>query len=742
MKQKHQNRTVLSFCRKAIKSFSVLVGVAIIVTFSFAQSQDRWVSFTNGKVDFSSTAAALNYTAVNLEKNAVNSTFQISLDFPGVNLSFPDDNGLLAGKYATFSFVGKDVDLMSYTVNGTFRPEKLGQPDLPFVRFHVQLPSSVTEDQISVSVIPSLFTPLEGEYTVAPIQQQLYESFYYGIDIDTRIFQQNKEIYLKNANFSHPLEYELGNMHGMKILEIRYSPMQYNPVLNKVFVANKVQILVNYPITAVDESQGNIFEQIVKNSTFDGITGTVRHFEHNATQQQQRAGKVVVVSAQKLLSTQAYADWEAYRKNQGYEIVEKIDAGAVTDITTKLKTMYTASKFDYVIVVGDETVVPCPVSGTNYHYKVWSRLAGTDDLEDVGLGIFLADDEAKLANIVQHQKWQEASGTWNKTQLSTSGSEVSGGTWNRFSTGHYGTIHLDKPDGGLGFKVNRVYQVASIPTKYGGSNIGLPIVPFEAWTLNPTPFYTTGAPATTAIIDFWNKGAINVSHRDHGSVSGTGTPPMSYTLFSTGKITSTCSPYFTSLNCLTGNFIGKHSSNFAYMAQSSKYGTCTNVGATVVTMSGDNDNLHLGIYYAMYPKPGSERVGLNNVGKIWLQGHIKGQSHSRTYFHNYGDVLTNLSFDGTTAVNNDINKVITGSDLRHNGSKIIFQVSNKSDVNIVLYNLQGKLVKTLVNGAMDAGVHSLSLGKINANNQALGSGMYLARMEAGNFVKTINLLIK
>jgi hypothetical protein len=60
----------------------------------------------------------------------------------------------------------------------------------------------------------------------------------------------------------------------------------------------------------------------------------------------------------------------------------------------------------------------------------------------------------------------------------------------------------------------------------------------------------------------------------------------------------------------------------------------------------------------------------------------------------------------------------------------------------VLYNLQGKLVKTLVNGIMDAGVHSISLEKMNANNQALGSGMYLARMEAGSFVKTINLLIK
>jgi hypothetical protein len=113
-------------------------------------------------------------------------------------------------------------------------------------------------------------------------------------------------------------------------------------------------------------------------------------------------------------------------------------------------------------------------------------------------------DETKLQNIFQHQKWQEESGPWYKTQLSTSGSEVSAGTLNRFSSGHYGTNYLDKPDGDLGYTVHRVYQVASIPTKYGGSKIGLPIIPFETWVLNPTPFYLTGLLATEAVIKFWN----------------------------------------------------------------------------------------------------------------------------------------------------------------------------------------------------------------------------------------------
>jgi hypothetical protein len=665
----------------------------------------------------------------------------MTVNVPGAFVYHPEDFGLLAGNYAVFSFNSKEVELLNMNLSGTLQPDKLGQPDLPFIRFHVQLPSSVTGDQVKIEVIPASFTPLEGEYSVAPVQVQLPESFTPGVDVDSRVFQRNQEIYTKDAYFSHAMEYELSNLHGMKILEIRYSPLQYNPVQKKILAAGSVRIVVSYPSSATDASKGNFFEQVVRNSTFDGIGGLLRQNDPYIAPEQ-KGGKVVVISAQKMLSTKTFEDWVSYRKERGYEIVEKIDVAVTPDIKTKVKALYTASKFDFVVVIGDETVVPIPTTNTTgYYYKDLSRLDGTDNLEDVGLGIFLCDDEAKLQNIVQHQKWQEAGGEWNKTQLSASGAEVSAGTWNRFSTGHAGTVHLDNPSGGLGFKVKRVYNVPSIPTKYGGSNIGLPIVPFEAWVLNPTPFYTVATAATDALVKFWNEGIVNISHRDHGSPSGTSAPPIKGTLFSTGKITSTCSPYFTSLNCLTGAFKGAHATNLAYQASTAKYGVCTEVGATVVTMSGDNDGLHMGMYAAMYPKDG--KVPITNVGKIWLQGHIKGQTHSRTYFHNWGDPLTTLSLGGSTAINtNTFDKPVTALNFQCYGSKIMLQIPNNAGpVSVSIYNLQGKSVRTLANGILPAGVHSISLDKPN-NNKALASGIYLVKMEAAGFMKTTNLLIR
>jgi hypothetical protein len=52
-----------------------------------------------------------------------------------------------------------------------------------------------------------------------------------------------------------------------------------------------------------------------------------------------------------------------------------------------------------------------------------------------------------------------------------------------------------------------------------------------------------------------------------------------------------------------------------------------------------------------------------------------------------------------------------------------------------MYNLQGKMVKTLVDGKMKAGDHMLKLDK------KIAAGMYLCRIEAGNFTKAINVLL-
>jgi hypothetical protein len=63
----------------------------------------------------------------------------------------------------------------------------------------------------------------------------------------------------------------------------------------------------------------------------------------------------------------------------------------------------------------------------------------------------------------------------------------------------------------------------------------------------------------------------------------------------------------------------------------------------------------------------------------------------------------------------------------------------KRHVEIQIFNISGKLVRTLVNGDLSAGYHTVSFDGKNYRGKALGTGLYLCRMKAENFTKTIVL---
>lgn len=73
--------------------------------------------------------------------------------------------------------------------------------------------------------------------------------------------------------------------------------------------------------------------------------------------------------------------------------------------------------------------------------------------------------------------------------------------------------------------------------------------------------------------------------------------------------------------------------------------------------------------------------------------------------------------------------------LHYFGSRIHYRIpENKNPVNIVLYNLQGKLVKTLVNGSIKVGCYSIPL-------RNFATGLYFVKLEAEGYSKTLNIII-
>ncbi len=69
-------------------------------------------------------------------------------------------------------------------------------------------------------------------------------------------------------------------------------------------------------------------------------------------------------------------------------------------------------------------------------------------------------------------------------------------------------------------------------------------------------------------------------------------------------------------------------------------------------------------------------------------------------------------------------------------TNISFYLSEKSQVNLNIYNVLGEKVRTLVNGTLDAGSHSITWDGKNEAGSVVASGIYFYRLNVGDQVMT------
>jgi hypothetical protein len=70
-----------------------------------------------------------------------------------------------------------------------------------------------------------------------------------------------------------------------------------------------------------------------------------------------------------------------------------------------------------------------------------------------------------------------------------------------------------------------------------------------------------------------------------------------------------------------------------------------------------------------------------------------------------------------------------------------FELPFNSKVNITIYNILGQKVKTLSDDFWTVGIHSIKWDGRNESGDALSSGMYFYRMQAGDFLKTQKMVL-
>jgi hypothetical protein len=74
-------------------------------------------------------------------------------------------------------------------------------------------------------------------------------------------------------------------------------------------------------------------------------------------------------------------------------------------------------------------------------------------------------------------------------------------------------------------------------------------------------------------------------------------------------------------------------------------------------------------------------------------------------------------------------------------TQIRFALPNQAKVHLAIYSVSGELVRTLVNGDMAAGFFEVPWNGMNDHGQSVSSGVYLFRVQAGNFVSAKKMLL-
>ncbi|MBQ84748.1 MAG: Coagulation factor protein, partial [Candidatus Marinimicrobia bacterium] len=70
-----------------------------------------------------------------------------------------------------------------------------------------------------------------------------------------------------------------------------------------------------------------------------------------------------------------------------------------------------------------------------------------------------------------------------------------------------------------------------------------------------------------------------------------------------------------------------------------------------------------------------------------------------------------------------------------------YDLPENSLVNIIIYDMLGREVKTLVNTTQDAGFKSVVWNATNDHGKPVSAGVYLYQIQAGDFVQTKKMVL-
>lgn len=148
----------------------------------------------------------------------------------------------------------------------------------------------------------------------------------------------------------------------------------------------------------------------------------------------------------------------------------------------------------------------------------------------------------------------------------------------------------------------------------------------------------------------------------------------------------------------------------------------------------------------------------NNYSTVGIENHLQNDGLTYTYANFYPVTATHLQaglavkFTTTPpdsfVVNEDMVQSILPFDLKQNypnpfnpETKISFNLKNKADVNLEIFNLKGQKIRTLVAANMSKGQHQIVWNGKDDNGINVSSGVYIYKMKSSGFSQMKKMIL-
>ena len=486
----------------------------------------------------------------------------------------------------------------------------IGSPDLPVLRRMVLIPPT---GNIELEIVSEETQPL-GNYNVVPYQlPPTYSGGPSPYRIDNSVYNNSQDF----PSSSVQLE-SINILRDIRIAWIRFNPVRVNPVTGEVSIVTSVVVnvmdtggsgeneLARVPqgytrsfLKLYEEAIG--FEPVMDSDVIDGsylFIGTTES----------------IGEAQSLIS---------WKKQKGYNV----EIGLLSDIGTSVSAIdaWIENAFntwpnppEYIMLVGEDTVVPTPQYAGSYTHAADNKYAvvGSGVLPSMHIGRICGNDTADLAYI-----------SWKIQQNEMNPYQPTGENW--FMKGFsMACTDFEAPQEAL--RLHQLFQANAIESDFYCNSLG------------------GATPDHAQIIADINQGRQVISYIGHGDPTQWVT--SSFTISNIAALTNgRRMPWVYTIGCQNGEFDTYYCFCEAFLSEGSiadPKGAITIMGSSTYTPVGPGDTLQVHTFRGYFTE------GLHHLGAA----HTWGKEKCAQYFGTGGDdmiMMAHVFGDPETDIYND-----------------------------------------------------------------------------------------